>query len=164
MVSMSPRWVSEKLCADAPWGRPQSASANRAEASRRNEGICKSSLVNSGFRTAAAGLVHPGCLKCLDWSRRVLVALGRLGDDDIVGLDPSGSADGETGLGAGGQFARGLVVAAQIGGLGRGQIGLRVISFSAIGHGKLRIAQRRLGFAGHRGPQNPDRLVSIRPI
>jgi hypothetical protein len=38
---MSPRWMSEKLCADAA-GAPHSVSANKAEASRRSEGIGKS--------------------------------------------------------------------------------------------------------------------------
>jgi hypothetical protein len=36
---MSPRWMSEKLCADADGGALKSASANSAGASRRNEGI-----------------------------------------------------------------------------------------------------------------------------
>jgi hypothetical protein len=35
--------VSEKLCADAAGGAPQRASANNAGASKRNEGIGKSS-------------------------------------------------------------------------------------------------------------------------
>ena len=43
IASMSPFWVSEKLCADAAGGVAQSASANKAGASRRNEGIGKSS-------------------------------------------------------------------------------------------------------------------------
>src|SRR3954469_20222301 len=52
MVSMSPGWVSEKLCAGAVNGVPQSASANNAgarkrgkrkrSAKKRNEGIGKS--------------------------------------------------------------------------------------------------------------------------
>jgi hypothetical protein len=43
MVSISPRWLSEKLCADAAGGAAQSASANNAGANKRNEGIGKSS-------------------------------------------------------------------------------------------------------------------------
>ena len=39
---MSPRWLSEKLCAEAASGAPQSASANNAGVRRRNEGIGKS--------------------------------------------------------------------------------------------------------------------------
>src|ERR1700730_7981106 len=41
MVSMSPRWLSEKLCADAEDGALtlKRASASSAGASRRNEGI-----------------------------------------------------------------------------------------------------------------------------
>src|SRR3984957_16430390 len=38
-----------------------------------------------------------------------LVALRRLGGDDVVGPDPSGRADGETGLRTRGEFACGLV-------------------------------------------------------
>jgi hypothetical protein len=41
MSSMSPRWVSEKFCADAA-GAPHNARANNAGASKRNEGIGKS--------------------------------------------------------------------------------------------------------------------------
>src|SRR6202171_6615864 len=74
----------------------------------------------------------------------------RLCSDDIVGLDPSGRADGETGFRARGEFARGLVVAAQKGGLRRSQIGLREIALSAIGHCELGIDERRLGLPRHR--------------
>src|ERR1700733_6512530 len=152
MTSMSPRWLSEKLCADAAPGRAQTASANKAETSRRNEGIGKSSFREIRFRKRRPPVDG------------ALVALRRLGGDDVVGPDPTGGTDGETGLGPRGQFARGLVVAAKIGGLSRGQIGLRVISFSAIGHGELHEAQRRLVLACHRRPQNPDRLLGIRLI
>src|SRR5882757_5976023 len=43
MVSMSPRWASEKLSAETASGAPQSANASRAGTSRRNDGIDKSS-------------------------------------------------------------------------------------------------------------------------
>src|SRR3981081_2814667 len=116
MVSISPRWAAEMLCADAAGGVPQRASVNRAGASRRNERIGKNPL---GEKPA---------LKA--WGRRLnlfLVAVlagHRLGSDDVVGLDPSGRADRETGFCARGEFARGLVVATQEGGLRRSQIGL----------------------------------------
>jgi hypothetical protein len=42
MASMSPRWVSEKLWAEAGNGAPQRAIANKAGARKRNEGIGKS--------------------------------------------------------------------------------------------------------------------------
>jgi hypothetical protein len=41
---MSPRWVSEKLWAEAVIGAPQSEIASRAGARKRNEGIGKSFL------------------------------------------------------------------------------------------------------------------------
>src|ERR1700733_7515193 len=131
MTSMSPRWLSEKLCADAAPGRAQTASANKAETSRRNEGIGKSSFREIRFRNRRPPVDG------------ALVALRRLGSDDVVGPDPTGGTDGEAGL---------------------GPRGLRVISFSAIGHGELHEAQRRLVLACHRRPQNPDRLLGIRLI
>src|ERR1700720_103909 len=149
MVSMSPRWPSEKLCADAEGGVPQSASANSAGASRRNEGICKILLVKAGFVTGLNLFL-------------VAVLTGqRLCSDDIVGLDPSGRADGETGFRARGELARGLVIAAEKGGLRRCQIGLREISLSAIGHCELGIAERRLGLSCHRRSQNRNRFLGI---
>src|SRR5258708_1471489 len=61
MVSISPRWVSEKLCADVACGMPQSASANNAGASRRNEGIGRSSRrrgLQEGTLKAGVGRLH----------------------------------------------------------------------------------------------------------
>src|SRR5450755_956905 len=144
MVSISPRWTSEKLCADAVGGAPHRASASRAGTSRRNEGIGRSSWRKPVFENVC--------------SRLFLVALQRLCSDDIVGLDPSGRADGETGFRARGKFARGLVVAAKEGGLCGSQIGLRIISLPAIGHRELAVAERHLSLPHHRRPQNRNRF------
>src|SRR5258708_2186231 len=151
MVSMSPRWVSEKLCAEAATGMAPRASASSAGTSKRNEGIGEILFRDSRLRNRK----RPGV------SLVALLAGQRLCCDDVVGLDPSGCADGETGLGARGEFARGLVVAAKESGLRRREVSLCVISLSAIGHGELHIPQRRLGLACHRRTQNPDRFVSI---
>src|ERR1700730_5226201 len=151
MVSISPRWVSEKLWADAAGGVPQSASTNSAGASKRNEGMRNPLGESRPWKTF---------IRRLNFLVAVL-ARQRLCSDDIVGLDPSGSADGETGFRARREFARGLVVAAKKGGLRRCKIGLRVISLLAIGHCELAITERRLGIACHRRPQNRDRFVGI---
>src|SRR5579859_4532701 len=84
-----------------------------------------------------------------------------LGGNDIVSPDPAGRADGKAGLRARGEFAGGLAVAAKIGGLGGGEIGLGVISLLAIGHRELTVAKRRLGLAGHRSAKDGDRLVGV---
>src|SRR5258708_33631401 len=140
MVSISPRWPSEKLCADAVGGVPQSASANSAGASRRNKDIGKSSGESRFPKTFVLWL---------DLFLVAVLARRRLCSDDIVGLDPTGRADGETGFRARGEIACGLVVAAKIGGLRRCQIGLREIFLSAIGHCELAIAERGLCLPSH---------------
>src|SRR6202022_3773976 len=81
--------------------------------------------------------------------------------DDIVGLDPSGGTDGETGFGARGEFARGLVVAAQERGLCGRQISLRVISLSAISHCELGITERRLGLSCDGRAQNRNGVLCV---
>ena len=51
IFSMSPRWASEKLCAEAAGGAPQSSELpSRAGASRRNEGIGKILYVSGAVR------------------------------------------------------------------------------------------------------------------
>src|SRR5882757_3510248 len=153
MVSMSPRWPSEKLCADAAGGVPQSASANSTGASKRNEAMGKILLVKAGFPKTFGRRLN-----------LILVAVfagQRLCSDDVVSLDPSGRADGETGLCARRKFARGLVVAAEKGGLRRRQIGLREISLSAVGHRELGIAERSLGLSCHRRAQNRNCFFRI---
>src|ERR1700680_1558069 len=118
MVSISPRWVSEKLWADAAGGMAQSASTNSAGASKRNEGMTNPLGESRSWKTF---------IRRLDFLVAVLARHG-LCSDDIVGLDPSGRADGEAGFRARGEFARGLVVAAKKGGFRRCQIGRGVIS------------------------------------
>src|ERR1043166_1961927 len=108
ILSISPRCGSAKLCAAASAGTPHNASANSADWKIRSEGIGKSSRAKQG-RTCR----EVGYLKRLV----VLLAGHRSGADDIVGLDPSGRADGEAGLGARSEVARRLVVAAQVSGL-----------------------------------------------
>src|ERR1700730_6518789 len=83
----------------------------------------------------------------------------RLCSNDVVGLDPTGGTDGETGFGARGEVAGGLVVAAKKRGLGGSQVGLCEISLPAIGHRQLRIAEWRLGLPCHRRTQNRDCFV-----
>ena len=70
--------------------------------------------------------------------------LGDLTLDDVVGLHPGGRADRQTGLGARGELARGLDVAAREGGLRGGEIGLREVALAAVGHGELRVGVRPL--------------------
>src|SRR6267154_4221105 len=74
-------------------------------------------------------------------------------------LDPARRTDGETRLGAGGDLARGLVVAADEGGLGGGEVGLREVTLSAIRHRKIIIAIGNIRVARHCGAQTVDRLV-----
>src|ERR1700691_4818632 len=127
MLSMSPRWVSEKLWAEAICGAPHKASANRAGASKRNDGIGKSFWFVGKFSKAGCSDVIPQIryvrISEIRYVRTsALVALWRLGGDDVVGPDPSGGADRETGFRTRGEVACGLVVAAQISGLRGGQI------------------------------------------
>src|SRR5215472_2710180 len=165
IASMSLRWVSVKLCADADNGAPNTASASRTGTSRRNKGI-----VNPFKRGGLSKTLIPRVAEFISlyapWLRRVrrlsdhaliiLRAGQRLRGDDIVGPDPAWCADGKARLGARGEFAGGLVVAAQI--------GFRVISFLAIGHRQLAEAQRRLGLACHRGAKDRNRFVRVRLI
>src|ERR1700720_2108087 len=148
MVSISPRWLSEKLCADAEGSVPQSASANNAGASRRSEGIGKFLLVKAGVRKF---------VRRLNSFLVALLAGRRFGTDDVVGLDPSGRADSETGFCTRGEVARGLVVVAKEGGLCGSQVGLREIPLSGIGHCELGIADRRLALSRHRRTKNRNR-------
>src|SRR6266516_1915188 len=90
-----------------------------------------------------------------------LLAGQRFGTDDVIGLDPAGGADSETGFCARGEFAGGLVVAAKEGGLCGSQIGLREIPLSAIGHCELGIAERRLGLSRHRRTQNRNCFLGV---
>src|SRR5688572_5760860 len=85
------------------------------------------------------------------------LVLQRLGTHDVVSLDPAGRADGEPRLGAGSEVAGGLAVAAQEGGLGGREIGLRIVSLPAIGHRELGKAERRFRLARHRRAQDADR-------
>src|SRR4051812_23189807 len=65
-----------------------------------------------------------------------------LGTHNVVSLDPARRADGEPCFRPRSQIPGGLVVAAKIGGLGGGEVGLRVIALAAIGHGELGVADR----------------------
>src|SRR6201999_2169344 len=109
---------------------------------KRNDGIGKSFGFVGKFSKAGYSNVIPQ-IRYVRTSALVaaLVALGRLGGDDVVGPDPPGGADRETGFRARGEIARGLVVAAQISGLRGGQISFRQISFAGKGYGKFGIAQ-----------------------
>src|SRR6187200_2398720 len=66
----------------------------------------------------------------------------RFGAHNIVSFDPPRGPDREPRLGPRGKIARGLVVAAQVGGLGRCQVSLRVVALAAIGHRELHVADR----------------------
>src|SRR3954452_6452539 len=85
----------------------------------------------------------------------------KLCSNNVVGLDPSGGTYRETGFRARGEFAGGLVVAAKIGCLRRGQVGLCIVTLAAVSHRQLGIPERRLGFACNRGPQNRNRFVGM---
>src|ERR1700722_1687290 len=104
MVSISPRWASEKLCADAAGGAPQRASANSAGASERNEGIGQS--FTAIFPAGERGMYEdryiifqfsPFLVLFRGFADLfiVLAARQRFRNHDVVGLDPSGRADGE---------------------------------------------------------------------
>src|SRR5712675_1170076 len=107
MRSISPRCGGEKLCARDGAGSISRA-AVAAAASRRGVMFIRFFLCDGvplgDSWTHAAGF-------------------GRLEAGDIVGLDPARRTDRETRLGAGGDLARGLVVAADEGGLGGGKVG-----------------------------------------
>src|ERR1700712_4161559 len=155
MASMSPRWPAGKLSANASRGAPQRAIIRTAGANWRNEGIGKILLVKGRLSRFWYAV-----LMLLVFLVAFLAGHG-FGGDDVVGLDPSGRADCETGFGARGEIARGLVVAAQEGRLRRSQVGLCVISLVAIGHRELSIAERRFGLSRHRCSQNRNRFVGI---
>src|SRR5437763_14173431 len=100
MVSISPRWVSLKLCADADIGAPQNARANNAGMRRRNEGIGKSLCGEFPGNSAEGRLLkvsrfsgpitaEPGLFLV------ALLAGQRLGAHNVVSLDPSRRADRE---------------------------------------------------------------------
>src|SRR6516225_5285472 len=73
---------------------------------------------------------------------------------NIVSLDPPRRADREAGLGAGGNLARRLDIAAHEGGLGGGEIRPRKVVLLRVGHGKLCIAVGRFRLAQQRRLQN----------
>jgi hypothetical protein len=81
--------------------------------------------------------------------------------DDIIGFNPSRRPNRKPGFRSRGEFARGLVVAAEKSGLRRRQIGLRVVSFSAIGHRELGKTEWGLVLPHHRGAQNRNRFVRV---
>src|SRR5258706_14948561 len=124
MCSISPRCGAEKLCARDGAGSISRA-AVAAAASRRG-------VMVIGF-FLCDGLVSGGSLG-------QAAGIERLEAGDVVGLDPARRTDGETRLGAGGDLARGLVVAADEGGLGGGEVGLREVAFAAIRHREIVIA------------------------
>src|SRR3981081_4509724 len=109
MASMSPRWPPEKLSADASRGAPQRAIIRTAAANWRNEGIGKILLVKGRLSRFWYAV-----LLLLLFLVALLAGHG-FGGYDVVGLDPSGRADCETGFRARGEFTRGLVVAAEEG-------------------------------------------------
>src|SRR6267154_1950764 len=93
----------------------------RASTARERAGGTKASVNPLGESRFSKNLVRRPCVFL------VAVLAGHwLCSDDVVGLDPSGRADRETGLGTRGKLARGLAVDAKEGGLCRSQIGLRV--------------------------------------
>src|SRR5947209_20560877 len=112
MASMSVRWASEKLSADAGTAAPNMASANSAGASRRSEGIGKSSYPEQVSKKRPGGPKRG--VVTSRWqilSEDVVLVARRFRRHDVVGLDPSGRADGESGFRARGKLAGGLVVA-----------------------------------------------------
>src|SRR5436190_19677948 len=164
MASMSPRWISEKFWAEAGSGAPPRAIANRAGARKRNEGIGKSfcgEFPGNSCERRRWEYLSGSIVVQLGLILVVFLAGKQPGAHNVVSLDPSRRPDREPRLGPGGEIARGFVVAAEVGGLGRCQIGLRVVSLSAIGHGELGVADRCLGFARHRGAQNRDCLLGV---
>src|SRR3954452_10545042 len=97
ITSMSVRWASEKLSADAGAAAPNMASANSAGASRRSEGMGKSSYPKQVSENVPADL-SLGRDVVVSGVVRVELVTRRLGCHDVVGLDPTGGADGETGF------------------------------------------------------------------
>ena len=79
--------------------------------------------------------------------------------DDVVGPHPAWGADRKSLLGPLGELARGLVVAARKGRLGRGKIGVGVVVLAPIGHRQRRIGVAILRLLDERLAQQRDRLV-----
>ena len=121
IFSISPRCAPEMLCAC-----PATRAERQHEAGGERRDVRSKRMEFSPFR-----------IRCASATRAAV-----LGAYDIVGLDPTGRADREAGLGARRKLARGLVVAAHEGGERRGKIGLREVALAAIGHGELGIAVR----------------------
>src|SRR5437763_13454821 len=137
MRSISPRWVSEN-----DWARAGSAaSASTAAATAITSGRSRRCIEN--FLSVAAG------------SRRRLVGY------DIVGPDPTGRSRGKPNFGSPRELARGLELAARKRRLGRREIRFGEISLLAIGHRQLTVAVGHIGLAGHRHPQQRNRLGGV---
>src|SRR5215470_11059595 len=66
-------------------------------------------------------------------AKRVLLVVF-VESNDVVRANPARRSDRKTLLSAFGKFARGLVVAAREGGLGRGKVGVGEVIFACIGH------------------------------
>src|ERR1043166_3170469 len=136
MRSSSPRWASLKLCARA--GTAATTAINRAAVvvSKRRIAFPYLSVMARG---AGRGFIG----------------------DDVVGANPPGRTGGKAGLGAGGEIARGAVVAAGKRRLRRREIGFGQVALAAVGHGELAVAVRHVGLARDRGAQQRDRLLGL---
>ena len=112
-------------------------------------------LAKAGSKTLRKPVCNRRLSSCCFWPGSGLAAT------ISSALTHPGVPIGETGFCARGKFARGLVVAAQKGGLRRRQIGLRIVALAAIGHRELGIAERRLGLPRHRRAQNRNRFLGV---
>src|SRR5215468_9473669 len=115
MRSISLRCASLKDCACAGAAGRASSTANSAATHGRTSNLIIVRPLSSGAQGALRGLEA----------------------GEVVGLDPARRADGKAGLGAGGNLARGLEVAADERRLRGGKIGAREVVLLAIGHRQL---------------------------
>src|SRR6266851_10180703 len=137
MRSISPRCSPVKDCAAA------------GAAAGRTSGTASRAAANERARNCMVVVLLSSIAESAPW---------RLVAGDVVGLDPAGRPDRETRLGAGGDLARGLEVAAHEGRLGGGEIRVRQVVLLAVGHREVGVGVGRLGLARQRRLQDRHRL------
>src|SRR6516225_889403 len=131
MRSISVRCVALKDCAWAGAAGSASRTANSAATHGPTHGRRSNVIIVVLLSSAAQG------------------ALRGLEAGEVVGFDPARRADGKAHLGAGGNLARGLEVAADESRLRGGEIGAGEVVFLAIGHRELHEAFGRFRLTHH---------------
>ncbi len=142
MRSISPRCAAVKDCACA---EPRRAAPAGPRTARQRHG-----------RRSNVIIVRPSVIR----PRKALCGGLRLAMSSA--LTQPGEPTGKARLGAGGDLARGLDVAAHEGRLRGGEIGVGEVALLAIGHRQLAVAVGRFRLARHRRLQQRHRLVDAR--